>query len=241
MFRKTDKGYISKYQPVINTTDAVIFTLPPPEMAAEPVVIVYRRTDPNEPYFDRWALPGGMIHTDSDANDRAACERIVREKLGMPPVYMEQLQTFSGANRDPRGWSSSVVYFTLLPWEDLSDWWATKPNAQLVPLSASRKNLVSLAFDHEEILRVAIERIQAKAHYSTLPCMLLPKHFTIAQMHGMYEALQGREINMAAFRRKVDKLDFLSQVKGVFEGGAQRPAQVYRMKHREPTLFDRGL
>jgi len=241
MFKKTDKGFISKYQPVIYTTDAVIFTLPPPEIASEPVVIVYRRADEKEPYFDRWALPGGMVRTNDDANDRAACERVIREKLGFPPSYLEQLQTFSGAGRDPRGWSSSVVYFTLLPWKELANWWASKPNAQLLPLSAIRKSMVSLAFDHDEILRVAIERIQAKAHYSTLPCMLLPERFTVAQMHGMYEALQGRPINMAAFRRKVEKLDFLTKVSGVFEGGAQRPAQVYRMKHREPALFDRGL
>ena len=95
--------------------------------------------------------------------------------------------------------------------------------------------------DRSAARTVAIERIQAKAHYSTLPCMLLPQQFTIAQMHRMYEALQDRPINMAAFRRKVASLDFLTKVKGVFEGGAQRPAQVYRMKHREPTLFDRGL
>lgn len=241
MFKKTDQGFVSKYQPVINTTDAVIFTLPPPELAPEPVAIVYRRTDPDEPYFDCWALPGGMIHTDGDANDKAACERIIREKLNMPPFYLEQLQTFSGASRDPRGWSSSVVYFTLLPWEELADWWSTKPNAKLLPLSAIRENLVSLAFDHEKILHIAIERLQAKAHYSTLPCMLLPEHFTIAQMHRMYEALQGRPINMAAFRRKVTNLDFLAKVSGAFEGGAQRPAQMYRMKNRTPALFDRGL
>ena len=60
MFKKTDKGFVSKYQPVINTTDAVIFTLPPPEMAAEPVVIVYRRTDPEEQADDPAGKRGGV-------------------------------------------------------------------------------------------------------------------------------------------------------------------------------------
>jgi 8-oxo-dGTP diphosphatase len=243
MFKKTESGFISKYQPIIYSTDAVIFTLPPVNVSPsqELVVIVHKRTNPDEPYFDQWALPGGMVRTNSDANDLAACERVVKDKLGIAPDYMEQLQTFSGAGRDPRGWSSSVVYFTLTPWDDLSDWWGTQPNALLIPLSNMRKKVVSLAFDHNEILKVAIERVQAKAHYSTLPCLLLPKHFTITQMHGMYEALQDSPINMAAFRRKIAKLDFLRKVNGVFEGGVQRPAQMYQMKERKSTLFDRGL
>lgn len=243
MHVKTEEGFTSKYAPVLNSTDAVIFTQPPEGIEAGQVcVIIHRRVNPDEPYFNCDALPGGLIRTNEDANDRAACERVIRSKIGIEPPYLEQLKTFSGAARDPRGWSSSVVYFTLIPWGELEQWWATNPpEVALLPIKKIFEKKVSLAFDHEEILRVAIDRLSAKSRYSSLPYMLLGERFTIKQMHDIYDAIRGSESNIAAFRKKVLALGFIKEVKGAFERGPQRPAQIYEFAHREPVLFDRAL
>lgn len=246
LYEARDDGFFCHFRPVIYSTDAVIFTLPPEEVAGGEVsALIYRRTDGDQPFADCWALPGGFVHTDEDANDRAACERVIRNKLGFDAPFLEQLQTFSGAARDPRGWSATVVYFALVPWGQLAPWWThggggKRGDVDLLPVGKIHGQTVSLAFDHVEILRTAIARLDAKSRYSSLPCMLLPEHFTIKQMHDVYQAIRDEQINIAAFRRKVMALDFIEEVRGQFERGPQRPAQLYRLR-AGTALFDRTL
>lgn len=237
-FKKTNDGYVSAHQPVIYTTDAVVFSISP---SAGLSFLAYERTDANEPFFGRLALPGGMIHTDSDANDKAACERVLKSKLGFKPTYLEQLKTFSGAARDPRGWSATVAYLSLVPWEEIEAFLKTSKDATLIPVSDLTAGVVSLAFDHEIIVKAAVDRVQAKARYSSMPCLLLPEKFTILQLLGVYEAIRNEKIDMASFRRKLSKLEFVEAIDNEFQRGVQRPAQLYRMKGGEPILFDSGL
>lgn len=243
MYKEVEGGFLSKHRPVIYSTDAVIITLPPAHIEGGQVsVIVHRRSNEREPYFNCLALPGGMVRTDEDSDDRAACERVIREKISMDVSFLEQLQTFSGAARDPRGWSSSVVYFTLVPWARLENWWSEKsPDVSLLPIGMIHKKTASLAFDHAEILQVAVARLNAKARYSSLPCLLLGERFTIKQMHSVYDAIKGKESNIATFRKKVLALDFLEEIPGAFELGPQRPAQLYELRQQTPVLFDRIL
>src|SRR5882724_2278056 len=72
-----------------------------------------------EPFRGAWALPGGYIHAQEDADLDAAAHRILREKTGIVAPYVEQLQGFGNARRDPRGWSATFAYFALIASEDL--------------------------------------------------------------------------------------------------------------------------
>ncbi len=221
----------------------MVFTRPPEGIGDGQVsVIVHRRTNEKEPYFNCLSLPGGMIHTEEDTDDRAACERVLREKILMEVSFLEQLQTFSGVSRDPRGWSSTVAYYTLIPWQKLENWWNQKnDNVSLLPIHKIHKKIASLAFDHAEIIQVAIERLNAKARYSSIPCLLLNETFTLKQMHEIYQEIKGKESDVATFRRKVFSLNLLEEVEGAFELGPQRPAQLYKLRSKTPVLFEKIL
>ncbi len=72
-------------------------------------LILARRKEP--PFEGLHALPGGFVHVQEDADTEAAARRVIRGKIGFDAPYLEQLYTFSGTVRDPRGWSVSVAYY----------------------------------------------------------------------------------------------------------------------------------
>src|SRR5258708_693407 len=92
----------------IATVDLVIFILPDTGLE---VLLMRRDADP---FLGCWALPGGWIHADEDADLEAAARRVLRDKTGVETPYLEQLQSFGGASRDPRGWIVSVAYVALV-------------------------------------------------------------------------------------------------------------------------------
>ena len=215
------------------TVDVVIFTV---RDGALSVLLVKRGA---EPFAGRWALPGGFIDVDRDADLEGAALRILREKTAARAPYLEQLGSFGDGKRDPRGWSATHVYFALVPAETLAPAPARDVEAiQWAPVT-ERGVRAALAFDHDRIVRTAVERLRGKAEYTALPVHLLPRDFTISDLQAMYEAVLGRALDKSAFRTRVLGADFLEPASGV-RGGPNRPAQLYRLKKgREVVYFPR--
>ena len=217
---------------IICTVDVVLLTLIDRRLK----VLLHRR--PAEPHAGAWALPGGFIHPQDDATAWHAAERVLRHKTGLVSPYLEQLATYSGAERDPRGWSVSIVYFALV---DADASALTLGDAlRWVPVD----RVPRLPFDHADIIELAVQRVRSKSLYSSLPVYLCGDTFTLPQLQGVYEAVLGEPINKVSFRRKVDELGVLEPVDGAMTGGAHRPAQLYRLKapfRRQLSMLHRGL
>ena len=144
------------------------------------------------------------------------------------------MRTFSGASRDPRGWSLSVAYFALVPEAEL-----LAAGGALVLHPVDR--LPALAFDHAAIVAAAVERLRGKSSYFALPAFLLPPLFTLAELHGVYEQVLGTKIDRASFRRKVAEQDIVTPAEGEQRTGAHRPAALYRLHPGRPHPFTRRL
>lgn len=211
---------------IICTVDVVLLTLHGDVLH----VALLRRK--NDPYKGVLALPGGYIHADEDADTQDAALRTLHNKTGITSPYLEQLATFSGPGRDPRGWSLSVSYYALVPSEVIRD--AGHPQVELVPVTQLR----GLPFDHQAIIEAAVSRLRNKSSYSSLPVYLCGARFTLPRLQAVYEAVLGEAINKVSFRRKIDELDILEAIPGAMETGrANRPAQLYRLKkHYEDQL-----
>ena len=76
-------------------------------------VLLVQRANP--PHKGLWALPGAILKPDEDVDLEATARRALRSKLGVEVPYLKQERAFSGAERDPRDWSLSVLYWALLP------------------------------------------------------------------------------------------------------------------------------
>lgn len=220
-------------QQIICTVDVVLLTL-----QDDTLKVALLRRD-REPFKGVPALPGGFIRQQEDADTRDAAMRVLRDKTAIEPPYLEQLATFSGPARDPRGWSVSVVYYALVPFDVIDN--AGHADVKLVSVDKP----LSLPFDHRLIIDTAVARLRSKSQYSSLPCYLAGETFTLPQLQRVYEALMGEALNKVSFRRKMTEMDMLEPVEGAFSaGGAHRPAQLYRLKPElrdRLTLIERGL
>ena len=232
----------TNYPSVICTVDVVLLTL---NNGALHVALWPRD---KEPFAGALALPGGYIHAQDDANTLASAVRVFQDKVHVQAPYLEQLATFSGAQRDPRGWSLAVAYCALVPLQvlPLADMTATAnapTGMQLVPVSA----IPDLPFDHNAMVQAAVARVRSKSQYSSMPVHLCQEPFTLPQLQAVYEAVLGESINKVSFRRKMDELALLLPVQGpaaLQTGAAHRPAQLYTVHaayRQQLALSARGL
>jgi len=216
------------------TVDVLIFTVIDDALK---VLLVQRPGGADEPFPALWALPGGFVDIDRDADLEACARRKLREKTGVASPYLEQLGSWGGAARDPRGWSATHAYFALLPAEGVL--LAKGANAADVawfgvddPQLARKK----LAFDHAAILRAGIERLRSKVEYTSLPAYLLAEPFTLPQLQRTYEIVLGRPVDKSGFRTRMLAADFLAEV-GLVDSDSNRPPMGYRLKDRDTPVF----
>ncbi|WP_064708567.1 NUDIX hydrolase [Rhizobium bangladeshense] len=226
---------IDAFKPIA-TVDLAIFSLSPAGLS----VLLVRRA--NAPFTGDRALPGGWIHIDEDADLEAAARRLLKEKTGVEAPYLEQLQTTGNRDRDPRGWSISIVYIALLSADDVAERQeAMAEDAEWRPIEGDGVGL-SLAFDHASLLKEALGRIRSKVEYSSLPGHLLPVRFTLSELQSVYESLLGRKLDKSAFRKRMAEADFLEPIEGEMRRASNRPAQVFRLRDtRSLVLFDRRI
>lgn len=219
---------------LICTVDVVLLTL------AEDGLQVALLKREHEPFKGVPALPGGYIQPERDQDARDAAQRVLKEKAGIEAPYLEQLATFSGPARDPRGWSISIAYYALVAIDVIA---AGLADSQLRLANVDRAP--SLPFDHRQILDTAVARLRSKSQYSSLPCYLAGDTFTLPQLQRVYETLLGEPVNKVSFRRRMMEMNLLEAVEGKLEaGGAHRPAQLYRLQpalRRKLHLFDRAF
>jgi len=224
------------FQRPIVSVDLVIVALAPTGLEA----LLMQRGE--EPFANAWALPGGFVRLDEDADLETAARRVLRQKTGIETPYLEQLQTFGDHRRDPRGWSVSVAYVALIAADDVGlQAGANAADVAWRPIEGETA-ATPLAFDHAEILRSGLRRIRSKVEYSTLPAHLLPAAFTLGDLQSVYERLLGRPLDKSAFRKRIAEADFAEPIPGAMRRASNRPAQLYRLKQaRSTTFFDRTI
>jgi 8-oxo-dGTP diphosphatase len=202
------------------TADIALFTLKEDKLRA----LIIRRE--NQPAQGEWALPGGILQPEADTSLNDTARRVLRSKTGVDTLYLEQVMTASGPDRDPRGWSLSVLYYALLP----SDLVPAVAGISVEAISWFDPEATDpqLAFDHGMLLQRALTTLRKKVRDGALPLHLLPEQFTLTDVQHAYEAVLGSRIDKGAFRRKIKDEPSLLAIKGELLRGPQRPAQIYR-------------
>lgn len=217
------------------TTPIVTVDVVPLTIHRERLQVLVATRD-RDPFSGRQALIGGYVHTDEDATAGDAARRVLRDKAGITQLYVEQLSTFSGPARDPRGWSVSIAYFSLSPYERIEGA-VDRGAARLLPV----EDAVGMPFDHDLIVAAAVARLRGKGAYSDLPARLLDGDFTMTEIHRAYQTALGETLNWDAFRRKILERGFIEEVDGKRRmEGATKPGQLYRLRPGM-AVFDRRL
>ena len=213
------------------TVDVVVFGLDDEDLK----VLLIRRG--KTPFRGKWALPGGFVNVDESLDD--AARRELMEETGVGGIFIEQLYTFGELERDPRERVVSVAYFGLVNLHEHAVQAAS--DAHEVAWFAI-DDAPALAFDHDEVLRVAVTRLRGKVRYQPIGFELLPKKFTLRQLQEMYEKILERELDKRNFRKKVLGTELLVELDEVEQDVAHRAARLYRFdeqKYRD--LAEQGI
>lgn len=217
--------YCYQYPHPAVTTDVVIFTVLDQQLK---VLLIKRK---GAPFKGKWALPGGFVGIDEDIEQSAMRE--LAEETGVRGVYLEQLYTFGSPKRDPRERVITVAYFALIPSTKVE--LKAASDAEAVDWFAMNQ-LPKLAFDHEDILAMAHQRLVAKLDYSTIAFQFMPKEFTLSELQAVYEIILQQELDKRNFRKWVLALENIEETGNERREGPHRPAKLYRV--RNPNKVD---
>jgi len=198
------------------TVDIVIFTV---RDGALQVLLVKRGVPP---FAGQYAIPGGFIRAEESLE--AAAIRELHEETGVRDLFLEQLYSFGEPRRDPRGRVITVAYYALIASDKLSVV-AGADAAEAGWFTVTKAP--PLAFDHQQILAYALERLRNKLGYTTVGFQLLPKRFTLGELQSVYEAILNRKLDKRNFRRKIALLKILKPLRQYQHTGS-KPAQLHR-------------
>jgi 8-oxo-dGTP diphosphatase len=194
----------SKYPSIFVTVDLAVFTIRNGVLS----VLLIERGD--EPFQGCWALPGGFVGPDEDAETAAWRELAEETGVGNDRFHLEQLKTYTRPDRDPRHRIVSVAHVAFAP--NLPEptagsdartarWWAVED------VAASAEDAPVLAFDHAEILTDALERVRSKLEYTTLALQFAERPYTMGDIHRIYAAVWSTAPDRGNLTRKFLKTD----------------------------------
>lgn len=194
-----------KYQKPSVTVDILIFRLVNDSVD----ILLIKRKKP--PYKEFWAFPGGFVNINESLED--AAKRELLEETNVKDVYLEQLYTFGDVERDPRMRVISVSYMALLNENDIEKFnEKAGDDAKELQwfninelLNGFEDNSIKLAFDHEKIFKLAIERLRGKIDYTDIAFKLLPEEFSMLELQNVYEQILNKKLYTPNFRRNMAK------------------------------------
>lgn len=222
-YNETTHKWESDYWHPAITTDAVVFGF---DGAKLNVLLIERG---NEPFKGSWALPGGFIRQE-DQSAKEAVYRELHEETNVKDIYLEELQSFSDAGRDPRERVITIAFFALV----VKDKYQIKggddaKTAKWFPID----NFPKLAFDHHKIIHVALERLQQRIHFEPIGFHLLDKEFTMPQLQNIYLAIlnppedDNKLRDRRNFPKKMLKLGYIKETGKKVTGHPYRSPKLY--------------
>ncbi len=221
--------YYSEYPKFHVALDSIIFGFDEGELK----LLIHKRRF--EPAKGQWSLFGGFLKEDESLKDAAS--RILQELTGLENIYMEEIQTYGGIERDPAGRVISVANYALIPAHKYSEEYSKQYGAPWV----SFKDMPSLIMDHDLMVAKGLERLRRRASSQPIGFELLPKEFTIPQLQALYEAIYQSKLDKRNFRKKILSMNVLIKLEEKDKTNSRKGAFLYRFDQRKyKKLVDAG-
>jgi 8-oxo-dGTP diphosphatase len=182
-------------------------------------------TSARPPFEKALMLPSRYIH--SNAEFMLSARKMFEQLFGYDdPTILEQLQAFGKVYRHPGGRVVNVAHYALVRMEDFqSDRWAHH-GMQWSPYD----QLPDLAYDHNDIVQYAKERLKRRVKRRPVGFNLLPEEFTLGQLQSLYEAALNKSFDKRNFRKKLFKTTLLIDLEKKSDGSG-------RGQHKGSQLF----
>ncbi len=171
MVYKTEEEFLKAYNPnnfdrVSITTDILILSISDEESSnyrksshKYMSVLLVKRDD--YPFKDKWCLPGGFLDVKEDLEE--CPKRILARETNLRNIYLEQLYTFGGVNRDPRMRIVSTSYMALIDKNRLNA--KLNPNASWFNIDYTEENNIVTVYltNDTETLKFKIKKTLKEA------------------------------------------------------------------------------
>lgn len=182
-----------------------------------------------------WSLPGSFLRERERLDD--AVQRTLRDKCGVAGLRPTQLVVLDDPDRDDRGWVLSVAHLDTVPIGRAVDL-LQRTDVRWLPVrhgAVGRRSVLDLPdrqrrlpFDHEEIVRHAVDHLRRAYAEQPDPHALLDEPFTVLELRRVHEAVLGEPLQKDTFRRAM--LPGLVRTASVESGSVGRPARRYRRR-----------
>lgn len=209
-----EQMYCYRYPHPAVTTDCVIFGFDGERLQ---VLLIERGI---EPFKGRWAFPGGFIKMDETAEEGA--QRELKEETGMENAFIQQFHTFSNPLRDPRERVITIAFYALVRIQEVKGG-DDAASARWFPLD----EIPALAFDHDQMLRMATQRLRQEIHFHPIGFELLPEKFTLRELQSLYEAILGITFDRRNFAKKMLHLEILNELDETIWPTPKREAKLF--------------
>lgn len=219
-------------------------TLPKTELK---ILMIKRK---NWPYKGSWALPGGF----SSPNETLmqAAKRELKEETQIDGLHIEHLNVYSTPGRDPRKWIISSAYYALVNSERLKNREAGDDASKTETIALNdillmkkgnpdgdeAENEGTLAFDHNEIILDAYNKIKEKMLLTDIAKEFLPKEFTLSQLYQVIKTVvPSFDEAKPNFKRKVIQRNVVEEIVGKTSNQySKKHSQLYKFTEQVPTL-----
>lgn len=194
------------------------------------LVVILERT--SETSDSTWRLPTTPVS--STYTSLSALESHLYNFTGIRAsevTYQEQLYTAESLTH-----STNSVCISYIHIAHETVWHKGKGHIGLFPLNS----LPSLIGSDKATIAYGVERLRAKAVYTNIIALLLPRPFSLATFQDAYETITGTSVDRRNFRKKVIGLDFLMKEKSDSKIPANAP-QLYRSKDASLHILERAL
>lgn len=199
------------------TVDLVVFTI------RDGLLYFLTIERKNNPHKSCKALPGGFLEVEGNETLDEAAKREAFEETGLKDLFVEQLYTFGDPFRDPRGRIVTVAYYCLVP--STAEPKAGDDAAKTFWIPAAQACVTKMAFDHNLIVHMAIERLKGKIAYSPIARNFLPENFTLPELQEVYETILGKKLDNRNFRKYVKEREIVFPTTKT--KGKTRPAKLF--------------
>jgi 8-oxo-dGTP diphosphatase len=187
----------------------------------------------DQPFKGALILPYKAL--DPNKSFEEICSEILFENIGNSNIYVEQLNAFGKVYRHPNGRIIDISFYGLINLEKdkvilNEDNGAVFTSLELFP---------EFAFDHNDMIEMALKRIKRRMKYRPLGKNLLPDQFTMNELEGLYASFLTKKFDKRNFRRRILEMDFLREVKKVQRNTRGRKAILYEFDPKKYNNYSK--
>ena len=188
-------------------------------------VLLIKRS--NNPFFGKWALPGGAVYNNEKVDD--AIKRELKEKTDIQNITPQVFGIFSDPNRAPDMRMLGIGYIAVIDKSainfirqtkktDDADWFCLDniPN--------------DMDYDHNEMLKSALEYLKTQVWQGKILKSLFPGDVTIPELYDVYTKILGTELDRRNFRKKLLTSDILIDTGKSAKYKGKKLSKIYKIK-----------